>query len=608
MFKLVLKRIVLLALLCSSTSALAGYVKSPFMENVYGRQTVSLAGNWSYIVDMYETGFYSYRWTEDSWGFFRDAHARNKSERVEYSFDDSPQLNVPGDWNSQDDKLYYYEGTVWYKKGFDYELSKGKRLFVYFGAVNYDSYVYLNGKKLGHHEGGFTPFQFEITDIVKSQGNSLIVKVDNKRRRDAVPTLNTDWWNFGGITRDVMLVEVPETYISDYKVQLKKGSMKTVAGYVQLAGDDKQQKVDIAIGNSDAACAVETDENGFAEFEFDIDLSLWSPENPVLYNIELASETDIVSDRVGFRSIETRGNEILLNGKSVFLRGICMHEQAPLHTGRAVSPEESEMMLNWAKELNCNFIRLAHYPHNEHTIRLADEMGIMLWSENPVYWTILWEDKGTYELASAQLEEMVSRDKNRASVVIWSMSNETPVNEPRLKFLSGLAAHARELDDTRLISAALETHYENNTTKMISDPFGDYLDVVGVNEYIGWYDGSPEKADNITWKMKYDKPLIMSEFGGGAKYGFHGDNKTMWSEEYQANLYDHQVGMLKKIPFLRGTSPWILADFQSPKRLLPKIQDGWNRKGLISDKGQKKQAFYIMQKYYAELKKEAENR
>jgi beta-glucuronidase len=308
-----------------------------------------------------------------------------------------------------------------------------------------------------------------------------------------------------------------------------------------------------------------------------------------------------VRDQIGFRSIETKGTDILLNGRPIFLRGICIHEEAPLRGGRAYSREDARTLLGWAKELGVNFVRLAHYPHNEFMIREADRMGILVWSEIPVYWTILWENPATLENARNQLSEMIARDKNRASVIIWSVANETPLSDPRLTFLKDLVAHARSLDSTRLLSAAMERHYTDPTTQMIDDPLGEYLDVLGCNEYVGWYDGLPAKADRLNWKSKYDKPLIMSEFGGDALAGHHGDATTRWTEEYQENLYRHQLAMLKRIPFLRGTAPWILMDFRSPRRPLPGIQDYWNRKGLVSNRGEKKKAFYVMQQWYREL-------
>jgi beta-glucuronidase len=573
------------------------------IANTDGRKTVSLDGQWQTIVDPYESGYYDYRYQPDPNGYFKNAKPKTKSDLIEYDFDSSNSLKVPGDWNTQSDQLFFYEGSVWYKKSFDYQRRPNVRLFVYFGAANYFADVYLNGEKLGQHEGGFTPFNFEITNLVRDTGNFLIVKVDNKRRRDAVPTLMTDWWNYGGLTRDVKLIETPATFVNDYFIQLQQGSRDRVVGWVKLNGAQFSQRIIVRIPEAGVAKAFETDASGTALVDFTADLKLWSPESPKLYDVTIESETDQVRDQIGFRSIETRGTDILLNGRPIFLRGVCIHEEAPFRGGRAYSREDAQTLLGWAKELGANFVRLAHYPHNEHMIREADRLGIMVWSEIPVYWTIQWENPATLENARNQLCEMIARDKNRAAVVIWSMANETPLSEARLSFLRNLFGYARTLDPTRLISAAMERHYVNATTQMIDDPLGEYLDVLGCNEYVGWYDGLPDKADRLEWRTKYQKPLIMSEFGGDALFGNHGDASARWTEEYQENLYRHQIAMLKRIPFLRGTAPWILMDFRSPRRQLPKIQDYWNRKGLISNKGEKKKAFYVMQRYYSDLQK-----
>ena len=382
---------------------------------------------------------------------------------------------------------------------------------------------------------------------------------------------------------------------------MEKGSVNQISGWVQLDGNTKEQDVKIKIPEVNVETKVRTNPDGYAKLNFDVNLKLWSPENPKLYDVIIQSETDTVKDQIGFRTVETRGTDILLNGKPIFLKGICIHEEAPIRSGRAFSKEDAKILLGWAKELNCNYVRLAHYPHNEHMVRLADKMGILVWAENPVYWTILWENDSTLANAKNQLKEMITRDKNSAAIILWSMSNETPINEPRLKFLTSLTSEARQLDPTRLITAALQTHYENDTTLMIDDPFGKEIDVIGINEYVGWYDGLPSKIDNLFWKCEYDKPVIMSELGAGALQGNHGDELTRWSEEYQANVYKHQIEMLKKIPFLKGMTPWILMDFRSPRRVLHGIQDFWNRKGLISNRGDKKEAFYILQNFYKSL-------
>ena len=576
--------------------------------NVEARRTTSLNGKWRAIVDPYENGYYDFRLQPSKDGYFLDAKPKDKSDLVEYDFDTSGQLDVPGDWNTQRESLFFYEGTVWYRKTFDYPRKPGTRLFLYFGAANYQAIVYLNGEKLGSHTGGYTPFAFEVTGKTREKGNSVVVKVDNKRHREDVPTVNTDWWNYGGLTRGVSLVEVPETFVEDYFVQLKKGSTDTIAGWVKLNGGRARQQVTIRIPEAGVSVTVATDTNGYAALSVPAKLTLWSPENPKLYEVTIASDTDSVRDQIGFRTIETKGTDILLNGKSVFLRGVSMHEEAPFRTGRAYSLEDARTLLGWAKEMGCNFVRLAHYPHNENMVREADRLGLMVWSETPVYWTILWENPETFANASNQLAESIARDKNRASIVLWSVANETPVGEARTAFLKKLAAQVRTLDSTRLVTAALLHHNDGGaaegTTDLLDDPLGADLDVLGCNEYLGWYDGLPNKADHIDFKTIYNKPLIMSEFGADAQYGRHGDDLTRWTEEYQENVYRHQVAMFSRIPSLRGTSPWVLMDFRSPRRALADIQDFFNRKGLVSVRGDKKKAFYVMQEFYQGKEKE----
>ncbi len=564
------------------------------INNIPNRTTISLNGPWQAIIDPYETGLNA--------RFYLNTKPKDKRELVEYDFDKSDVLKVPGDWNLQKKELFFYEGPVWYKKSFSYRKREHTRVFVYFGAANYFTRVYLNGQVLGEHEGGFTPFDFEVTDQIREDDNFLVAEVNNARRRDGVPSVNTDWWNYGGLTRDVMLVEVPETFIQDYFVQLAKGSTHEISGWVQLSGATSAQQVTVEIPEAAIRETVTTDAAGRAEFHFSAKLELWSPAKPKLYDVVLSSAGDKVRDSVGFRTIETRGTQILLNGKPIFLRGISLHEEAPIRGGRAFSREDAETLLGWARELGCNFVRLTHYPHNENMTRQADRMGLMVWSEIPVYWDIDWENPATLQNAENQLREMIARDHNRASVVFWSLSNETPIKPARLTFLHHLSDSARQLDPTRLITSAMSHVDEAGPdARALNDPLGEYLDVLGLNEYLGWYGGRPEDADRMQWKFAWNKPLIMSEFGGGAPYGRHGEADERWTEEYQADLYQHQFNMLKKIPSLAGLSPWVLMDFHSPRRLLPGTQDYYNRKGLVSNLGQHKKAFDVLQKYYREM-------
>jgi beta-glucuronidase len=591
-----------------SRAAHASSLMAP-TQNIYGRNHVSLDGRWSYLIDPYENGYYDYRHMpfdqSDSGkgGFYDDRKPKDKTEWVEYDFDHAPTMKVPGDWSSQAEKLQLYEGTVWLRQTFQADPRPGKHYALYFGAVNYEAHVYLNGKKLGMHKGGFTPFQFDVTDKLAKGRNVVVVKADNTRHQDEIPTVNTDWWNYGGITRDVLLAELPATYIADYKVQLAKGDARRIEGFIQMAGDSKAQQVTVSIPEAGIKTTVRTDANGRAALDFPVDkLVYWSPEQPKLYTVELSGGGDKVVDRIGFRTIETRGQDILLNGKSVFLRGISMHEENPLIPGRPRGAGDMRMLLQWAKEMNCNYVRLAHYPHSEEMIRLADEMGLMVWAEVPVYWTISWTNPDTYANANAQLTDLVTRDKNRASVVVWSVGNETPIGGPRNTFMSNLAKTARSLDNTRLVAAALEIHRKGSDIT-VEDPLADYLDLASFNEYAGWYWASNAEMLNYRFDVRYNKPVVVTEFGAEALGGYHADADTRWSEEYQDTLYRNQFKMLSAIPGLRGMTPWVLVDFRSPRRQHPYYQDFWNRKGLVTDAGKKKLAFWTMKQFYDDVQR-----
>lgn len=565
------------------------------------RPAMSLDGEWASIVDPYFSGLFSFHHEEKKNGWFRNYKAKPDDPfPTEYDFGKAPKLKVPGDWNTQRESLMYYEGPVWYEKDFSYKPKAQTHVFLHVGAANYRSWFWVNGEKVCEHEGGFTSFNCEITQAVRPGANFIVAAVDNTRHEDNVPTLETDWWNYGGLTRDVSLIEVPESYIDQYDVHLSRTEDGVIEGWVHVAGAGMRTKAEVEIPELKAKSSAEVGADGRAVLHFNVKgLERWSPETPKLYKVAIRSGQDEIDELIGFRTIETRGTEILLNGKPIFLRGVCIHAEAPYRTGRAYSDKDAETLLGWVKELGGNFARLAHYPHAETMLRAADRMGVLIWSENPVYWAVQFDNPKVLAKAEQQLDEEINTSRNHAAIILWSMANETPNTPARTQFIATLAARARQLDPTRLITAALLVRGQGNT-KIVDDPLGKELDVIGTNEYIGWYEGHPEKADTTQWQIGYEKPLIMSEFGGEAKAGLHGNENERWTEEYQANIYRHQLPMLNRIPQLRGMSPWILMDFRSPNRPLAGIQDEFNRKGLISDQGEKKQAFFVLQKVYKE--------
>ena len=585
-------------------TAVAAELALPLIQNVNAYETCSLNGDWNYIVDVQEEGYYDYRMNPMRNGFFINAKPQKPEDLIEYDFDKSPTMKIPSDWNTQDEKLFFYEGTVWFKKSFQAVPMTECRTLLYFGAVNYDCHVWVNGKKAGHHVGGFTPFNYDISDLLKKGENTVIVKVDNKRHAEDVPTQIFDWWNYGGITRDVKLVKVPMNYLENYDLQLKKAANKAkvreLAFSAKMNAKEAGHQVEVYIPELKLKQQFTTDAEGKVSGVLKVaakKLQLWCPENPKRYDVQLTLDAGMVADSIGFRTIETHGKQILLNGKPIFLKGISIHNEKPNGGGRANSVEDAHTLLSWAKELGCNFVRLAHYPHHEEMVREAERMGILVWSEIPVYWTIAWTNPNTFANAKQQLTDMIARDHNRANVIIWSIANETPHSAERDKFLGGLAKYARTLDNTRLISMAMEVTGASNYVNRLNDNMNEYVDVVSFNQYIGWY-RDVNDAPKMKWVIPYDKPVIISEFGGGARYGYHGAKNQRWTEEFQENLYKENTAMLDKIEGLAGTTPWILKDFRSPRRVLPGVQDYYNRKGLVSDKGEKKLAFYVLKKWY----------
>ena len=575
---------------------------SIFIGNAMNRDNTSLNGKWEYVLDPFRTE------AMGNTQIYRNAVPRDKSDRVEYSFNPAQTLWVPGSWNTQKPELMYYESNIWYRRLFDKpDLDAGKRYFVYVGAANYLSTVTFNGNRLGRHEGGFTPFCYEVTDLMKKEGNFLIIGVDGGRRADRIPAEVADWFNHGGITRDVLLIETPSTFINNYYIALDKSTLNSkvrkISGTLLLSGKEMPKEVRVQIPELRIDQAVAVGADGKAGFTLDAKrLQLWSPASPKLYDVRLVAGSDTVCDQIGFRTIETRGKQILLNGEPVFLKGICLHDENPLRRTRANSVEDAQLVIGWAKELGCNFLRLAHYPHQENIVRFADKEGILLWEELPLYWGIQWSNSKVLDNAKRQYKELIDRDYNRASSIIWSIANETAVVPERNKFLGELADYVRTLDSTRLLSAACKKDQGRDghpdAVYTYNDPLMQKLDIISLNEYLGWYGGSPAECQDKTFKMGLEKPVIVSEFGGGALQGFHGDKATRWSEEFQAYLYEESIAMFDKIDGLSGMAPWILCDFMSPLRQLHQVQDGWNRKGLISEQGKKKQAFYVLKKYY----------
>ena len=602
---------------CTASSTEDAKPKTPPpAENISGQKIIDLSGAWHWSVDPYGDGYAGFHGGEAGYGSrrynFIDVETEmqaNPTALFEYDMDRAATTKIPGAWVAHSPEMRHYQGIVWYLKPFEFSPKPNERVFVEFGAVNYSADVYLNGQSLGRHEGGFTPFSFEVTDYLVQGRNELTVGVDSRRDWQSVPPPVTDWETYGGITRPVLVTRKPNTFIDHVWARLSKSGQIDVD--IALNGDDAgAQEVEIELPELGVSWTAITDKSGRIDSSFAVPnvLENWSPENPKLYEVQVTTSLDKWEDKIGFRTIEVKGEDILLNGEPIFLRGISLHEEElGENPSRDMTRENAEAILGEIKNgLNGNFVRLAHYPHSDAMTRLADEMGLIVWSEIPVYWRIDWENAETLNLAETMIEENIMRDRNRASILFWSVGNETPISDPRNQFMTSLVDKTRSLDKTRLVTAALLTKKttENGVlTARITDPLAAQLDVLSVNTYDGWYGPvAVEDVSEIRWDLQQNKPLVISEFGAGAYIGLSGEAvPRKFSLEYQNEIYRETLEMSDHIPSLRGISPWILKDFRSPRRQHSIYQNGWNRKGVITETGERKPAFYTLSDHYKKI-------
>lgn len=564
-------------------------ITSESFINDYGRNKQSLNGEWNYAVDQYDTCLRQKWFTEN----YKDA--KDYSLPVDFSFDQWPVMKIPSSWNTVAPEYLLYEGPMVFTRCFAYNKKQhgDTKVFLKIGAVNYTARLFLNKEYLGLHRGGSTPFYVDVTNLLQNN-NRLIIVADSTRRPEQVPTENTDWFNYGGVYRDVELIFVPELFIKTYQISLlPDNSYNKIQIQIQLSTPVETQ-VEISIPQLGITNKIQV-KKGKASAIIPVEnLELWSPENPKLYEVTISTPTDSVSDKIGFRQISVNNRQLYLNGKPIFLKGISYHEES-VANGKALTDDERIQNIKIAKDMGCNFMRLAHYPHHENSARIADELGILLWEEIPVYWAIKFNHAATYEDAENQLKELIMRDSNRASVIIWSVGNENLDTDERLEFMSNLAKTAHFMDNTRLVSAACLVDQVNNK---IADRLTQHLDVIGINEYYGWYNPDFERLPQMLKNSNPEKPVIITEFGADALPELHGDPTQKGNEEYQEWVYQKQTETLSKIDYVQGMTPWIMYDFRCPRRTAA-IQKYYNRKGLLSpDKTYRKKAFYVLQDFY----------
>ena len=559
------------------SSLLAHRATAATLVNAHDRAAQSLDGVWRLTLDPFEEGL------RQHWYAYDDAPPEQWSLPRDWQHDAGEPAPVPGCWNLLRPELLHYEAAVWYVRDFEAAAPVAdEAALLHFGAAAQRAEVFLNGHHIGGHLGGSTPFALDATAALRAGNNRLMVFVENARRPDRVPMHHFDWFNYGGLHRSVALLRLPLVHVRRFSAHLAPDSQHIVLRvWLSTAAE----------GSATFALLGKTIEvsvhDGYGEAIVAATPRLWSPADPYLHEVELRFGSEILRERIGFRTIATEGTRILLNGEDIFLGGVCVHED-DLALGRCTDEADIARRLADLRDLGGNFLRLAHYPHDERVSRACDVAGVLIWAEIPVYWAIDFANPATLADARNQLQELIARDANRASIILWGVGNENADTEARLAFMASLAQAARAADPSRLVTAACLI---NRETFQIEDRLAAHLDVIGLNEYFGWYEEGFQGLGRLLSNSRADRPVIISETGADALAGYHDAAAPLFSEERQVAFYQGQCEAISRAPYVRGLATWLLYDFRSLRRQT-RPQGGFNRKGLIAeDKRTRKAAF-----------------
>jgi beta-glucuronidase len=542
-------------------------------------------------------------------------------------------IAVPGSWNEQYEDIYNYFGLAWYIKSTYIPQSwRGQRVFLRVGSACYFSTVYINGVKMGSHEGGHLPFAFEITDHIRWEAENIIaISVENELKPTRVPSGNMstpllpvasfphttyDFFPFAGIHRPVVLYSVPQTYIEDVtvvteidgvdgilKVIVRLNSAVSAQGDLQLKGGDVTVTAKLAFLD------------GLAEVQLTVaNAKFWSDKMPYLYDLVIQAGQDRYSLKVGIRTINVQGGQILLNGKPVQLNGYGRHEDF-IASGKGLNLPllvKDYQLMRWT---GANSYRTSHYPYSEEEMQLADREGFLIIDEIPAV-SLQFEDDDNIAIRQRiclqQIDELIARDKNHPSVVMWCVANEpmTPrlnltvseiLTEPAVAkgkgFLDKLMHYARELDPTRLVTLV--------TLGGTPSSWVEQCDVICMNRYWGWYvlGGEMDKA-LVALEQELDaawdtwrKPVILTEFGADTLAGMHGHPNVMWTEEYQAEYLRGHLRVAGEKGYIAGMQVWNFADFAAVQSIMR--VGGINMKGVFTRGRTPKMAAHVLREFWA---------
>lgn len=533
-------------------------------------------------------------------------------------------IGVPASWNDQFEDTRDYLGAAWYQTRFAPPAEReGRRVFLRFNSVNYLAQVWLNGVKLGFHEGGHVPFSFEVTGRLRPEKNLLVVRVDGRLAPDRVPPGNVpsdpkdafansfnppasfDFFPYCGIQRSVLLFTTPRDFLSDVTVATDLSGSTGKVGVRVSANRPSASAARVTLegfGQKRSALAALSRGSGRALLTVPR-AKLWAPGSPHLYSLSVELlEGPTAVDRydlpVGIRTLQVKGHRLLLNGKPVFLKGFGRHEDFPVlgrYLPRAVLVKDFGLM-GWT---GANSFRTTHYPYDESNLALADRLGFLVLDETPAV-GLFFKPRGLskrLKLCRQYVREMIDRDKNHPSVVMWSLANEPHSHRPQAAgFFKDLAGLAKKLDPTRPVTLVSYLGKREEAFR--------FLDVVCVNRYFGWY-SQPGDLDQACRKLSEDldalhrrfkKPVLVTEFGADALPGHHAEPPEMFSEEYQAEMITRYLEVLGKKPYVAGAHVWNLCDFKTAQATHRPGAMNW--KGVFTRDRRPKQAAHVLRKIW----------
>ncbi len=520
---------------------------------------------------------------------------------------DWENVDVPGVWERYAEKYSVYEGVCWFYREFYIESISYENFFaqLVFKGINYRADIYVNEQCVGWHESGYTEFSIDVTSVLKEGTNSIAVQVDN---RGAFVKWPNDWGYgvYGGIHRDVFIELYGESFVKDinitpdYDVQNKKGvlsiSGKTVGNIkeVQVCLDDKVNTIAVSDG---AFCE---------KIEYD-NITPWSPESPVLYDMMLTACGQVWSDiRIGFRNVVCKNRKLLLNGENINLKGVCYVYDTP-EFGLVMDKNQLVEDLTMMKNANVNAIR-THYPMSDDFYKLCDELGFAVWIEPNIYCSkpaddvvnTIFSQQEFIDAAVSMTEEMISGGRRFASVIIWGIGNECNTEHPEaLPFFEKVAETVRNADSTRVIGYASLYGKVGN--------IGHLVDIMGINSYYGWYDvidqfdiedkletengfvkkreadmtPLKELIENVEKLIPPDAPILLTEFGADSVPGYYSTACELWSENYHAEVIEKYIGTAKEYDCVSGTFVFAFSDYQDPSKPMNGRWNGLNLKGLV---------------------------